>query len=186
MKLTRPSHLKLMLAERCIVPSRIMGQNVLVDANLVRIIVDAAGIEPSAGVLEIGPGAGVLTEALLDQGAQVTAVDKDAPSTRSRGAVRRHARPALLHADALETGSGGPRGAGARTIVSNPAENPSGLRILLRLVGGPALPDLVVVTSQLDVGQRLVAGRLARLWAGLRQVRRYDVEIVRRISPTCF
>ena len=188
MKLTRPSHLKLMLAERGIVPSRIMGQNFLVDANLVRIIVDAAGIEPGAGVLEIGPGAGVLTEALLDQGAQVTAVEKDArlhAFLAERFADTPDLR--LLHADALETDLADLVARGARTMVSNLPYS-VGTRILLRLVGGPAIPDLVVVTLQLEVGQRLVAGPGSRDYglASVQVQRRYDVEIVRRISRTCF
>ncbi len=74
MKLTRPSHLKLMLAERGIVPSRAMGQNFLVDGNIVRLIAEDAALEASDGVIEIGPGAGVLTEAILAQAGRVTAI----------------------------------------------------------------------------------------------------------------
>lgn len=53
------------------------GQNFLVDKGVVRKIVEAAGIVPGEAVLEIGPGTGLLTEALVAAGAKVTAVEAD-------------------------------------------------------------------------------------------------------------
>ncbi|NBS41968.1 ribosomal RNA small subunit methyltransferase A [bacterium] len=65
------------------------GQNFLVDGSVVRKIVEAAGIVPGEAVLEIGPGTGVLTEALVAAGAKVTAVEADhdlvAPLTEKFG-----------------------------------------------------------------------------------------------------
>ena len=51
-----------------------LGQNFLIDANIVRQIVDAAEIQIGDEVLEIGPGIGTLTQGLLEAGAHVTAV----------------------------------------------------------------------------------------------------------------
>ena len=53
------------------------GQNFLVDAQIVRRIVDAAEISPEDEVLEIGAGIGSLTQGLLEAGARVTAVEVD-------------------------------------------------------------------------------------------------------------
>lgn len=53
------------------------GQNFLTDKNIVRKIVVAAEVGPGDLVLEIGPGQGILTEALLGVGARVIAVEAD-------------------------------------------------------------------------------------------------------------
>ena len=54
-----------------------LGQNFLIDAQIVRRIVDAAEISPEDDVLEIGAGIGSLTQGLLEAGARVTAVEVD-------------------------------------------------------------------------------------------------------------
>ncbi|MBI4437682.1 ribosomal RNA small subunit methyltransferase A [Candidatus Uhrbacteria bacterium] len=53
------------------------GQNWLVDETVIAKIIAAAEIVPGEAVLEIGPGTGVLTQALVDAGARVTAVEAD-------------------------------------------------------------------------------------------------------------
>src|SRR3989338_3496180 len=53
------------------------GQNFLADPTVLAKIVAAAEIQPGETVLEIGPGTGVLTQALLDTGAKVVAVEAD-------------------------------------------------------------------------------------------------------------
>src|SRR6202165_5619751 len=58
-------------------PRKSLGQNFVHDANTVRRVVSASGISRSDLVLEVGPGLGSLTLALLDRGATVTAVEID-------------------------------------------------------------------------------------------------------------
>jgi 16S rRNA (adenine1518-N6/adenine1519-N6)-dimethyltransferase len=58
-------------------PKRFLGQNFLVDGNIVRKSLDLAGIVAGDTVVEIGPGLGTLTSALLTAGADVWAVEKD-------------------------------------------------------------------------------------------------------------
>lgn len=60
-----------------VAPSKGRGQNFVVDANTVRRIVAVAGVEPGDRVVEVGPGLGSLTLALLDVGASVVAVEID-------------------------------------------------------------------------------------------------------------
>ncbi len=55
-----------------------LGQHFLLDLNITRKIVRAAGVSPGESVLEVGPGPGGLTRALLESGARVIAVERDA------------------------------------------------------------------------------------------------------------
>jgi 16S rRNA (adenine1518-N6/adenine1519-N6)-dimethyltransferase len=58
-------------------PRHFLGQNFLVDGNIVRKSVSMAEVAPGDAVVEIGPGLGTLTSALLGAGAEVWAVEKD-------------------------------------------------------------------------------------------------------------
>src|SRR3954464_9080482 len=58
-------------------PKRFLGQNFLVDGNIVRKSLELAGIVAGDTVVEVGPGLGTLTTALLEAGAEVWAVEKD-------------------------------------------------------------------------------------------------------------
>ena len=58
-------------------PSKRLSQNFLIDGNILKKIIAAASLKPGDVVIEIGPGPGVLTEALLEEGAQVIAIEKD-------------------------------------------------------------------------------------------------------------
>jgi 16S rRNA (adenine1518-N6/adenine1519-N6)-dimethyltransferase len=58
-------------------PRHFLGQNFLVDGNIVRKSVALAGVRSGETVIEVGPGLGTLTSALLGAGAQVWAVERD-------------------------------------------------------------------------------------------------------------
>ncbi len=75
------SEIKAILEARGIHPRHRFGQNFLIDANKLRVIVDAAALQPGDIVLEVGPGTGVLTEELLAAGARVVAVEIDRDMT---------------------------------------------------------------------------------------------------------
>lgn len=82
-------------------PSRSKGQNFLLDAEVVERIAAASGVTAGDRVLEIGPGLGILTEALLRQGAIVTAIELDdllAPRLATH--FRDEPRFRLIHGDA--------------------------------------------------------------------------------------
>ncbi len=84
-------------------PSRSKGQNFLLDADVVERIADAAGARPLDRVLEIGPGLGILTEALLQRGATVTAIElDDTLAPRLDAHFRDERRFRLVHGDATE------------------------------------------------------------------------------------
>src|SRR5436190_250034 len=58
-------------------PKRFLGQNFLIDGNIVRKSLELAEVRAGDIVVEVGPGLGTLTAALLEAGAEVWAVEKD-------------------------------------------------------------------------------------------------------------
>lgn len=84
-------------------PKHRFGQNFMVDQNLVRLIAAAGSPAPGDLVIEVGPGTGTLTEALLESGADVLAVEIDrdlAPMLRQHFADRANFK--LIEGDALD------------------------------------------------------------------------------------
>ncbi len=77
MPVYKPSELHRFLNDLGISPKKMLSQNFLIDANIIRKIVLEADVAPGDLVLEIGSGPGSLTEALLEAGATVIAVEKD-------------------------------------------------------------------------------------------------------------
>lgn len=72
-----PSATHELLAQLGHSPRRFLGQNFLVDGNIVNKSVELAEVTAEDAVVEIGPGLGTLTTALLQTGAQVWAIEKD-------------------------------------------------------------------------------------------------------------
>lgn len=71
------TQIKAILESRGLSPKRSLGQNFLTDHNLIRKLVDAAGLAPDELVLEVGPGTGTMTEELLARGCTVVACELD-------------------------------------------------------------------------------------------------------------
>ncbi|MEH3089712.1 MAG: 16S rRNA (adenine(1518)-N(6)/adenine(1519)-N(6))-dimethyltransferase RsmA [Microbacterium arborescens] len=71
------AEIRALAAELDVTPTKKLGQNFVVDTNTVRKIVHAARVQPGERVVEIGPGLGSLTLAILEAGARVTAVEID-------------------------------------------------------------------------------------------------------------
>ncbi len=77
MKLTNPSTLKNVIEAYGFSFSKGLGQNFLIDENVLNSIVSSSGVSPESGALEIGPGAGTLTRALAENVKKVVAVEID-------------------------------------------------------------------------------------------------------------
>ncbi len=75
--LTSPTQLKELFRGYNFRPKKRLGQNFLIDRNVVNKILDAADIQTGDCILEIGPGAGTLTQAIAERGAKVVAVEID-------------------------------------------------------------------------------------------------------------
>ncbi len=145
-------------------PSRALGQNFVVDANTVRRIARLSGVGPGTRVVEIGAGLGALTVALVETGAQVTAVEVDrglVPLLRSQ--VEPHG-VSVVEADALtldwaellETTEPGP-GAPSWVMVANLPYNVAVPVVVRVLDEAPAVQSMLVMVQR-EVGERLAAG----------------------------
>jgi 16S rRNA (adenine1518-N6/adenine1519-N6)-dimethyltransferase len=77
MAIYKPSELRQFLEKLGLSPKKGLSQNFLIDGNIIRKIIETAQVQANELVLEIGPGPGALTEAVLNQGATVIAVEKD-------------------------------------------------------------------------------------------------------------
>lgn len=72
-----PARVRELLDRHGLRPTKSLGQNFLIDGNILRAIAAAGGAAPGVNVLEVGPGLGVLTREIASRGAQVTALEKD-------------------------------------------------------------------------------------------------------------
>jgi 16S rRNA (adenine1518-N6/adenine1519-N6)-dimethyltransferase len=141
-------------------PTKTLGQNFVVDANTVRRIVRVAGIGPNDVVLEVGPGLGSLTLALLDLGARVVAVEIDpvlAAALPATVAVRRPeavGRLAVVQADALRLDA--VPGTPPTALVANLPYNIAVPLLLTALERFPSL-ERGLVMVQAEVADRLAA-----------------------------
>lgn len=77
MPIYKPSELHLFLDQLGIFPKKGFSQNFLIDGNIIRKIIEVAEVQSEDVILEVGPGPGSLTQALLETGARVIAVEKD-------------------------------------------------------------------------------------------------------------
>ena len=152
------AEIRALAAELDVTPTKKLGQNFVVDANTVRKIVQVARVESGDRVVEVGPGLGSLTLAILETGASVTAVEIDhrlaerLPATAAAHGVTDGALT-VVDADALRITElpGDPE-----VLVANLPYNVS-VPVLLHFL--ETFPNLQrgVVMVQAEVGERLAA-----------------------------
>lgn len=176
------------LDERNIRLTKSLGQNFLHDSHQLARIVKAADLQPTDRVLEIGPGLGPLTERLLAQAGHVLAVEKDARLVEIlRLRFVNEARLHLVQDDALEWLRHSDRDWRGWKVVSNlPYSVASPL--LVELAEAATCPERLVVTLQLEVARRLMAGTDADDYGVLSLLvqMRYRPGELFRIPPGCF
>ncbi|QAY60865.1 16S rRNA (adenine(1518)-N(6)/adenine(1519)-N(6))-dimethyltransferase RsmA [Microbacterium protaetiae] len=152
------AQIRALAAELDVTPTKKLGQNFVVDANTVRRIVQVAGVQAGERVVEVGPGLGSLTLAILETGASVTAVEIDhrlaarLPETAAAHGVP-DAALTVVDADALRISQlpGDPT-----VLVANLPYNVSVPVLLHFLETFPRLTRGVVMV-QAEVGERLAA-----------------------------
>jgi 16S rRNA (adenine1518-N6/adenine1519-N6)-dimethyltransferase len=150
------------LRAEAMVAHKRMSQHFLLDASLLRRIVAIAGELRGREVVEIGPGPGGLTAALLEAGARVTAIELDPEWARAtalalvgRGTLDLRVEDALVTA-AQVVARLAERSSRAPMVISNlPYAIASPL--LIDLVRATVPPDKLIVMVQREVAERLVA-----------------------------
>jgi 16S rRNA (adenine1518-N6/adenine1519-N6)-dimethyltransferase len=142
-------------------PRKSFGQNFVHDANTVRRIVSASTINRHDHVLEVGPGLGSLTLALLDRGARVTAVEIDPllarqlPTTVAQHSHSEITRLTVLHRDILEL-SAADLEEPPTALVANLPYNIAVPALLHLLAEFPSIRTVLVMV-QAEVAERLAA-----------------------------
>ncbi len=142
-------------------PRKALGQNFVHDSNTLRRIVSASGVSKADHVLEVGPGLGSLTLALLDRGARVTAVEIDPvlaerlPKTVAEHSHSEIHRLTVLNRDILDLGRCElPEPPTA--VVANLPYNIAVPALLHLLAEFPSIRTVMVMV-QAEVAERLAA-----------------------------
>ncbi len=160
MQLLGASDIRELAARWQVRPTKARGQNFVVDANTCRRIVRLAEVTPTETVLEVGPGLGSLTLALLAAGTRVTAVEIDPvlaaalPETIADRAPRHTDRLRVVTGDALRITevAGDPPSA----LVANLPYNVSVPVVLTLLERFPSITRVLVMV-QWEVARRMAA-----------------------------
>lgn len=188
------------LAARGHRPTKRFSQNFLTDRALLDSIVDAAGVTEGDVVLEVGPGAGTLTAALLARGAWVVAVEIDRVMVQVlRELLGSPDRLVLVEGDALAGGRAPSPPVEEALAATEARAGRSEYLFVANLpyqVASPLLIDLLwnrpprrgAVTVQLEVADRLVAGPGSKAYGalGVLVALRAEVRKVRRLSAGSF
>lgn len=167
-----PRDTRALLASLGHTPQRFLGQNFLVDGNIVRKSVELAGLAPGDHVVEIGPGLGTLTSALLATGAVVHAVERDATLAahlRATLGAEFPERCQLIEADAVDHPTAGwtpPAGTPWKIVANLPYAIATPW--LDAVLSGPgALPERLVLMLQLEAAQRYTAAPGTKLFGSI-------------------
>lgn len=182
------SEIRHLLESHGLSPKKSLGQNFLIDHNLIRKLVDASAVTAGDLVLEVGPGTGTLTEELLTRGCHVIACELDSGlAALNRERLGNHPdfanRFTLIEADCLENKrelshaitdalAGRPF-----TLVANLPYSAATPLMLTLLISVPTCRSMHV-TIQREVADRLIAapgtdayGQISILAAALASVR---------------
>lgn len=140
-------------------PLKSLGQNFLVDQNVIEKIIDAASIQPASAVLEIGPGRGALTFDLAQHAGRLVLIEFDhalAAWHQRQNAARQHVT--VVDADVLKVDLAGLLSVTPErwNVVANLPYNIS-TEVLFRLYAVHERLSRMTLMLQKEVGDRLTA-----------------------------
>jgi 16S rRNA (adenine1518-N6/adenine1519-N6)-dimethyltransferase len=191
------NEIRALLEQHLLHPRHRLGQNFMVDQNLVRLIADAGEMQSGDLVIEVGPGTGTLTEELLARGANVLAVEIDrnlAELLRERFAGREGFT--LIEGDALA----GKHALNPRIVeaIENARLNDKSTRLVANLpyqIASPLVIEMLIAgvqsltfTVQREVAERLRAQPNTPEYGPLTIMAQLlsRVEILRHLPPQAF
>ena len=155
----RPEALRDVIARHGLSASKALGQNFILDRNLLARIAAIPGKLDGQTVYEVGPGPGGLTHALLDAGAKVVAVERDRRCIAALAELEASfgTRLTVVEADALRVDECALAGDGAHVVANLPYN--IGTALLLKWLGGDWPPwwRSLTLMFQKEVAERIVA-----------------------------
>jgi 16S rRNA (adenine1518-N6/adenine1519-N6)-dimethyltransferase len=154
-----PEPLRDVIARHGLMATKALGQNFILDRQLLARIAAIPGPLQGANVYEVGPGPGGLTRALLDAGATVVAVERDRRCMPALAEIEAKfpGRLKVISGDALDIDERAEAGEGAHIVANLPYN--VGTALLLRWLGGPWPPwwSSLTLMFQREVAERIVA-----------------------------
>jgi 16S rRNA (adenine1518-N6/adenine1519-N6)-dimethyltransferase len=168
-------------------PVKTLGQNFLHDQNLARWIVDQAQITPDDHVVEIGPGLGALTRFLLEKGACVFAIEKDARLARFLRSHFPGEKLVTLNSDALKFDQRVLFAHRCVKLIGNLPYNISS-PLLLKFLQYPTPISLSLLMLQKEMARRLSAAPSTHDYGALtlRAQLHHRVKYLRSVPATVF
>ena len=168
-----------------------LGQNFLLDLNLTARIARASGPLEGAEVVEIGPGPGGLTRALLVGGARVVAIERDRRCLAALAEIaeRWPGRLTVIEGDAMRVDLRPHLGPRPRIVANLPYN--VGTALLVRWLGGDAWPpwwESLTLMFQREVAERIVAPPGSRAYGRLSVLAQWRAQarIAFEVSPRAF
>lgn len=150
-------------------PNRRLGQNFLIDLNLMRLLIEAAHLHEQDVVLEVGTGTGSFTEAIAEKCGHVVTVEyDDVLAAIAKRQLKKYSNITFLNMDVLENKntihhevldairSAREKYAGKLILVANLPYN-VGSSVMANLITGPVTADSMYVTVQKEVADRMAA-----------------------------
>lgn len=154
-----PEPLRNIIARHGLSASKALGQNFILDRQLLAKIAAIPGDLTGESVYEVGPGPGGLTRALLETGAMVTTVERDRRCIPALAELAEEfgERLRIIEADALGVNEPGLVGRGAHVVANLPYN--VGTALLLRWLEGDWPPwwSSLTLMFQKEVAERIVA-----------------------------
>ena len=159
-----------LLTSEGLVPNKRLGQNFLIDLNLMKLLIDYASIDRDDIVLEVGCGTGSLTEGLAQKSAKVIAVEADPALAKiAKRLLETQNNVEIINADILENkntinpsvtealNSARKQYRGRFLLVANLPYNVAS-PVMLNLVKAALSVNAMYVTVQKEVAERMTAG----------------------------
>ncbi len=161
------------------------GQHFLRDQGVINRIVAHTNARPGEQVLEIGPGDGALTGALVETGCNLSVVEID--RDLAAGLAERYGDRLTLYNQDILKFDFSRLGPGPFKIVGNLPYNIS-TPVMFKLFGNITLIDSMVFMFQLEVVERLCATSSTRSYGRLSVMAQYycDIRQLMTVTPDCF
>jgi len=165
-----------------------LGQHFLLDLNLTRRIAKAAGQINKGTTIEVGPGPGALTRALIEAGANVIAIEKDTRCIPALTSLTEIAKDKLnvLEGNVLKMDLSC-LGKTPRRIISNLPYN-IGTELLLKWLQKPKSFESITIMLQKEVASRLIASPGSKSYGRLSVFARrcWNINLVFDVNPKAF